>query len=713
MLGPQFPAFLISIVIIFSGIMVRGDDSWLYIVVTINSADPSAMENITNSTNLDPLASNYTITNYPFSQTSIAGTAFAPVQTILGGFAVDAVAFSTTTQTWMVATRYIPDLPNTVVGMYLTKAGGLPPYSQTVTNSFYPSQHPCVASTSVCCLGTFKENYVIGKLAQNITQVIGNCGSGVQAANTLGMFDPNGNEASVDGLLDDFPASQVYRSGSDSVQLLISNADLRGNLSIREEIQSSGNAYRLKFFVGMTYSTLLPANAISTTVSQYLVNVVVANSLTISFATQQDYTFLQYVTVSLYQNSWMDGVVARKLQFLRIGIVLPSGMSQNMDTGLVPLGSIRFAIATELPNQADQSLWTNPCYSENGIGMWDASQPWRAMYESAAAQPCAIRKTMCSNPASSSLASHLSEISIPIGESSIGQSQLALGAGYSIYVYFDVSVVDGYGRTVTTRLFVQSEVEELSIAGACEGMSMSVSLLEKTKIGLAVGIAGTLRDWNSSVADYGSTTVNFNAPSTLNITNKSLSLESGLITLSFMGDPNVFSSPLATGYYLEIEHLTSLHFLDPAKFETVRGMLDLGDGAAYIVVNDVPSDTMSIRLSQAVWDACTVGSLPSGALSCAIRHDIVGRIIVNPASVHSIRHDNYSSATTWLQENLLGVSEFAEELASNMTAIVASRYAINGRWKRALYVHPGYAWPTVLGGNFPCQIYLLIIFDTH
>ena len=113
----------------------------------------------------------------------------------------------------------------------------------------------------------------------------------------------------------------------------------------------------------MNYFTLLPANALSTTASQTQLEIVVTNTLTFSFATQQDYTFVKYITLSLYQNKWVDGIMERLMQFAKVGIVLPTGLTQNMATGLVPLGSIRFAIATSLPPMSDQAQWVNPCYS--------------------------------------------------------------------------------------------------------------------------------------------------------------------------------------------------------------------------------------------------------------------------------------------------------------------------------------------------------------
>ena len=57
-----------------------------------------------------------------------------------------------------------------------------------------------------------------------------------------------------------------------------------------------------------------------------------------------------------------------------MGFVLPANTRQNMETGLVPLTSVRFAIARSMPDRTNASLWTNPCYSGYGRGMYDAGQ---------------------------------------------------------------------------------------------------------------------------------------------------------------------------------------------------------------------------------------------------------------------------------------------------------------------------------------------------
>lgn len=335
--------------------------------VVIRSTSPVEMENTTASINMASLDPSYTPLAQPSSEVSIIDTAFAPVEVDVAGFSVDSVAYSKVNYKWVVTARYKPDVDDTITGIYVSKVGP-PPYSTAVTNSFFPSQHPCVLSLSVCCLNDFKANYMIGSFASNITQTIGACDASVQALPTQGLFNPALDEQFVDGLFADYPNSDVYRTGPGRVQLVIAETDLRNSFAKREEIPSvpgqTYTGYRLEFFVGMAYFTLLPTNAMSTTVSQTKVTVVVTDSLTFSFSSKQDYTFLRYMTMSLYQNKWKPALTTHYMQFARVAIVLPTGMRQNMQTGLIPTTSIRFAISRSLPDQADQSKWVNPCYSE-------------------------------------------------------------------------------------------------------------------------------------------------------------------------------------------------------------------------------------------------------------------------------------------------------------------------------------------------------------
>lgn len=74
------------------------------------------------------------------------------------------------------------------------------------------------------------------------------------------------------------------------------------------------------------------------------------------------------------QNKWLDGLAERRMQFIQMGFVLPFNTRQNMETGLVPLTSVRFAIARSMPDRNNASQWTNPCYSGYGKGLLDPVQ---------------------------------------------------------------------------------------------------------------------------------------------------------------------------------------------------------------------------------------------------------------------------------------------------------------------------------------------------
>ena len=97
----------------------------------------------------------------------------------------------------------------------------------------------------------------------------------------------------------------------------------------------------------------------------------------------------------------------------------------------------------------------------------------------------------------------------------------------------------------------------------------------------------------------------------------------------------------------------------------------------------------------------------SGALSCAVRHDIISRTVRNTWAVHpfatGVSTTDNTATRDWLTNNLLGVSEFSNGLAANMTSIVRSRFNIEDRIRRAWYIHPGHRWPTV-PGKFPIFI---------
>jgi hypothetical protein len=436
------------------------------------------------------------------STISTIDNSFGAVSTMLAGFAVDSVTWDVSNNRWIVNTRYVNDLEDTFTGMYVSKVGAAP-YSAETLDTFFVSQHPCTDTFSVCCLLHFRDHYITGVLGQNITDQLGTCGTNIQAMNTADLFNDQQNDYLIDNLFANYPTSSVHRASEQSVQLIISNRDLIDSFSTQTPVMTGlTTGKRYQFFVGMSYFKVLPTNALSTTASQTQVTVVVTDGLTFSFAAEQGYTFVNYITMSLYQNKYVGSLIVRYLQFVKVGVVLPAGIQQNMASGLIPLSSIRFAVATKVPDQGNDQLWVNPCYSSGDNAMWDITETWRSIYANGAAQQCATQHNMCTNPVGQILQTNLVEFYFPIGDNTINDTHVNSPTAYFIFVYFDLSVVDSNGRNSVSRLFAQAPITALSLSKACESIEVAVNLMEASVVNLAIGIGANSQDWASSVKQY-------------------------------------------------------------------------------------------------------------------------------------------------------------------------------------------------------------------
>jgi hypothetical protein len=87
---------------------------------------------------------------------------------------------------------------------------------------------------------------------------------------------------------------------------------------MRSTLESNPAGYQLTFFVGMTYMTLLEANAMSVSATQTAITLAISNSISFSFSSSQDYSLVKYVTLTVMQNKWMDGMIQREMQFVQV-----------------------------------------------------------------------------------------------------------------------------------------------------------------------------------------------------------------------------------------------------------------------------------------------------------------------------------------------------------------------------------------------------------
>jgi len=620
---------------------------------------------------------------------------YGTVGTVLTGFSVDSVRYDNIKWEWIIRARYVEGAPNVITSPYISKTGAAP-YSVDVQNTYYVAQHPCMQTSSVCCLTDYGAKYTVGSFANNITDTLGACGADIAATNTADLFSDAYNEAIVDQLLSDYPNSYVKRINPTTIDIHIYRVDLRDQLAMKTVIDGG---YTMDFFLGMAYYTLLPAPVMSTVASQTRIRATFTDTVSFATSSQQDYTFLQYITVAIFDTKYITNLVEeRHPQQVRVGFLVPEGLSQNMRTGLVPLTSIRYNIGTTLPEQDDLTAWSNPCLSADQTGMWDSSSTVKDMYIQTAKQACALQTDICTNPMELEVRDRLVEFWFPIGDDTINTAMLDSPDAYSIYIYFTVSLVDASGRSIQTKLFAQAPISEMSMTYMCQTQEIATEVKDIMDVSLAIGIAGTQTEWTNTVHTYDNFLTSSTGVLDSTIDVSSPSVQNGLLTIAVTGNSLSFETPLAVNYQLEIDDLISLHFLDETTYDNI--VQSFRDGTAWTIERDSATGYMGLQLSDTVLQQCISGEM-LGDMTCAVRYDIVRRMIQDEYAVHPLATGmntyNLNADSMWLQKYLLGVSQYSDNLARNFTQLVRTKYGINDRYNKAWFVNPGYPWAARAG----------------
>jgi hypothetical protein len=194
-----------------------------------------------------------------------------------------------------------------------------------------------------------------------------------------------------------------------------------------------------------------------------------------------------------------------------------------------------------------------------------------------------------------------------------------------------------------------------------------------------------------------------------NVTAKSI--PNGLITVAIKGSPAIFNRQSASSFYIDIEQLSVMHFLDSDRYQTILGLVR--GNAAYSVVTNPSSGRPHIEFTSAARVACgTTG------LSCVLHNNIYNKLVNRPTAVHSlatgINTTSLEGSRDWLLSNMLrATDEYSTELATNMTDLVRSNFAVNDRVNKAWFINPGNRWNVPLSGGAQSSLLLtdkLILF---
>jgi hypothetical protein len=677
------------------------------ITVTIASVSEMEMESLTALVDLSLLPVQYTKLSDPISDVLMGGRNVLP--TMLSGFAVDQVVFDATKNTWEIESRYTSKIPSTIISPFISKVGEATPYSQNVLDTFEISNFPCRnAQPSVCCLIDYKDHYITGVFGDDVTSILGSCDTATQMRDTLDLFDTHTSERFLNGLLTHYPNSSLVLTANNGLHLSLSNNDVTKTFSQRKNFPDGH--YELKFFLGMAYITVLPAPILSSIASDVIITISVSPTLTFAFSSQQKYTFVQFLSMSVYQNRWMDSnFLIFNMQFVSIGVMLPVGLTQNMQTGLVPVNSIRFAIATTMPNRNDESAWINPCFSSSNTGMLDDDfgYPWDEMYKDAAAQQCAFDMKMCMNPIGSVLSNRMVNFNFPIGVDAISADMQNSGR-YHLFAIFELSVLDNSNAHVVTEVFTVAPITKTSITRGCEQISSEMSLDSMTEVDIAVGLVGVESDWDNSMSIGRDIMhdVTYSSSNNFDTGVQHNSLASSLITIVIKAKPILQATNVYGSLMFTMDYLTTMHFLDDDKYNAVRLMMATTPQTAY--TSDINNGHMEIRWTDEASESCSTGN--NNLYSCAIRQSIVAGVATQTNGAHDfatpLQQSDDAGCASFITENLLGKNEFAQELATNMTSLVRSKFGIDNYLRKAWYVNPGYMWPAPAGTSATSRLHL-------
>jgi hypothetical protein len=98
--------------------------------------------------------------------------------------------------------------------------------------------------------------------------------------------------------------------------------------------------------------------------------------------------------------------------------------------------------------------------------------------------------------------------------------------------------------------------------------------------------------------------------SSANLTSRSI--PSALITLAVRGSNAIFGRPSASGFFIEVEQLSVMHFLDSIRFQNVLGLIR--SNSAYIVSNNAATGRPHIEFTQVSFlngsNTCSYQSIP-------------------------------------------------------------------------------------------------------
>lgn len=567
--------------------------------------------------------------------------------------------------------------------------------------------HQCVSSNDVCCLLRMKETHYLGDFGSEVDRVIAPwCDPTTKQMNASGLSLPssyftsrlahgrwltglfNHTASSTVSVLHDVPNSvSAHDSMGEAAQirLSISQNDVVTSLSESTILQ---NLTEHRFALGMLFFKGLSVPDMYVAVGQTNLMVQSTNSLEFVTATTQDYSFLEFLDVSLYEVQYWPSVnTAHRLQFLRVVMILPSNLK---GVGIHPT-SYQVGRAADV-SELMLKDWINPCYSDieatkrNGDGVWDFANGTRALYETAMVQSCSMRGIGFCSPHNTTIpgGQTMIEIDIPLGGELLPPS--ALEAAESVFMRFVV-----YGskdnKEITTQVSSQVRAGTETMLRMCEP-AMSSVLKDTDFVSVALSVGASLEPieggergvvvFNDIIRapDYASLGV-------LDVSNVYTAVSSldSILTVSLEGTYNFFNYPEHDLFTVEIDHALMVHVRNDVKAATLQSFIS--NSTAFTVESS--SGFPQIVLTPEFLNHCD----ESNSQDCAITHPIYQRNCTDAA--HPLVQ-NINIDIAWILSQF-GDTPAMRTFATEFAQDARSQFGFNWRYRRGWWISPTYPWP--------------------
>lgn len=565
-----------------------------------------------------------------------------------------------------------------------------------------PAEHACATSTDVCCLHRMREGHLLGEfgtwVAENISPFCTDPGEMPNATargrTTAEMLGELPRTRWVEGVFGALPNSSVAVSDTGGLTFDISQADVSSGLAASTPF---GEGTRYSFALGMLFFHPLDAPALHAVVGQAAIEVFSNDAVSFVASSEQQYSFLEYLDLTLYEIEYRPEVGERHLlQFVRVLFLVP----EEIRAAEVPGDAVQYALG---PSAAEVGTWVNPCFSSSNVTARDGSGAWddgavnssAALFNATAVLDCVPSDlSFCASTAFEP-ETGLMILDVPLGDTVLREEE---------YVFLRF-VVRGESNTtdeglfeVLTQVNTQIYTDPSTIMPLCPtALTSEVLDTDYTEVSIGVGLQMTpvegderdaviLSDVMNSVgyADAGALDVGE--------AYRAVSVLDSLLTVAVLGLPSFFEQPAQAAHAVVYDHVITIHLRDDDKYASVAAML--ASDTAYTRTRK-QNGYHEITLAPALLEVChgpggVPDPTPDENLDCAVRTPVYDGVVA-PGLAHLVAPQSEEDVVWFI--DLFGDSEFLRETGQVFSEGTRELFGLNERYRRALWVLPTYPWP--------------------